>query len=183
MSQTFEYALDLRLVAMARRFAEQIMETRPRDQLIDREGDPYIERWYLVRKSTVPGNSPAGHFGDAVPPIPSEFENLYLHRYIRADTEEPHCHPWSNATLVLKGWYDEQIWRDGKLIETLRRKVGDAVIRRADEVHAIVKVEPGTISAFATLRKERDWGFHTAEGFIPWADFRTWKQSKEPATV
>lgn len=181
MSQTFEYALDLRLVGMARRFAENLMETRPRDQLIEREGDPYIERWYLARKGKVPGNSARGDFSDEVPLIPSELENIYLHRYVRADAEEPHCHPWANATLVLKGWYDEQIWRDGQLVETIHRKVGDAVLRRADEVHAIVAVEPGTISAFATLPKERDWGFHTADGFIPWPEFREWKRSKAAA--
>ncbi len=160
-------------------FADWVIASRDRNQMIDRDdGDPYIDRWYLARKATVPGVSPPGHFLDHVAPIASEIENLYLHRYARADREEPHCHPWPNATLVISGWYDEQVFEDGEAVAVRRRLPGDIVIRRASDVHAIVNFAPGTLSFFATLPKERDWGFHTAEGFIPWADFRAWKSTR-----
>lgn len=165
--------------------AQAIMASRPRDQQIDRkdggEALPYIERWYLARKAMVPGNSPQGHFLDQVPLIPSELENLYLHRYGRGDREEPHCHPWPNATLVISGSIAEDVWVDGVMIGNRRRFPGDVVLRQSHHVHAITAVSPGTITLFATLPKEREWGFHTEEGFIPWADFRAWKQAREAA--
>jgi hypothetical protein len=108
-------------------------------------------------------------------------ENLYLHRYVRADVEEPHCHPWANATCVLSGWYTEDVYEAGIHVGSFRRNPGDVVIRRAGEIHAITGCAQGTISLFATMRKEREWGFHTAEGFIPWADFRAWKNARMEA--
>ncbi len=178
---TYPAAVNPQITGLLAIFAEGIMASRPRDQLIDREGDPYIERWYLARKTMVPGNNPAGSFADAVPLIPSEMENLYLHRYVRADVEEPHCHPWANATCVLAGWYTEDVYEAGVHIGSFRRNPGDVVIRRAGEIHAITGCKRGTISLFATMRKEREWGFHTAEGFIPWADFRSWKNARVAA--
>lgn len=166
-------AIDWRILFMARDFAEGVIASRPYDQLIDREGDPYIERWFLARKNMLP-DPVSGLF----PGIPSEIENLYLHRYARADREEPHCHPWPNGTLVLSGWYEEEIHTaDGVIVE--RRNPGDVVLRQAEEVHAIVATGPNTISLFATMPKCRDWFFHTAEGLIPWQDFRAWKNAQE----
>lgn len=168
-------------IALLHSFATGVIASRERSQVIDREDDPYIDRWYLARKAMVPGVSPRGHFLDQVAPIPSELENLYLHRYSRADREEPHCHPWPNGTLVVAGWYVEQIYVDGQLIDTRIRRPGDIVLRDAEAVHAIVDVEPGTLSLFATMPKMRDWGFHTATGFVPWHEFHAFKAAQAEA--
>lgn len=175
-------AVDWRILYMLRDFAEGVIAARPYDQLIDRENSPYIERWYLARKNMVPARTDPRDYSEttAAVLIQSEIENLYLHRYARADREEPHCHPWPNATLVLFGWYDEEIHTpDGVVIE--RRNPGDVVLRNAEEVHAIIATGPNTISLFATMPKCRDWGFHTEEGLIPWQNFRAWKEARSEA--
>lgn len=169
-------------VMLLESFARGVIASRERNQMIDRDdGDTYIDRWYLARKAIVPGVSPTGHFLDQVDPIASELENLYLHRYARADREEPHCHPWPNATCVIYGWYEEQVFIGGKLVAEHIRRPGDVVLRDASDVHAIVDCLPGTLSLFATMPKQRDWGFHTAAGFIPWAQFRDWKREQAQA--
>lgn len=175
--QTVLSAVDWRILGMLNTFAASVIGSRGYNQLIDREGDSYIERWFLLRKNII-GQVESGHtlFGL---PIPSEIENLYLHRYVRADVEEPHCHPWPNATLLLSGWYDEDIHAADGTVTRERRHPGDIVLRDANEIHAIVATGPGTISLFATAPKMRDWGFHTEAGFIPWQDFRAWKQAQE----
>lgn len=169
-------AVDWRILQMLQSFAETVIASRPFNQLIEREGDPYIERWFLLRKNII-GDRESGHTLLGLP-IPSEIENLYLHRYVRADVEEPHCHPWPNATLVLSGWYEEEVHAADGTVTRERRNPGDVVLRDASEVHAIVATGPNTISLFATAPKMRDWGFHTEAGFIPWQDFRAWKQAQ-----
>ncbi len=178
--QTVLSGIDWRILGMLQTFAVNVMATRPYSQLIDREGDPYIERWYLARKNLIPQRPDPRDYVEqsAAELIPSEIENLYLHRYVRADVEEPHCHPWPNATLLLSGWYDEDIHAKNGLILRERRHPGDIVLRDANEIHAIVATGPGTVSLFATAPKMRDWGFHTEAGFIPWQDFRAWKNAQ-----
>ena len=115
-----------------------VIASRPADEVINRQGLPYMERWHLVRASA----------GVAL-------GNLYVHRFVRDDDEDLHCHPWTSTSFLLRGQYVEKtdeghkIWNAG------------AVIHRLPETrHAIVKVQPGTITLFATGPKTRDWGFY-----------------------
>jgi hypothetical protein len=125
------------------------MERFRPDEIIERYGSPFFERWYLCRKSE------------------GEVENRYLHRFLRSDFEDPHDHPWSNESVVLAGSYTE-CWQRSPSdpIGYGTRKPGQVVARNAELIHCITQVEPGTITLFVTGRKSRGWGFWTKNGFV-----------------
>jgi hypothetical protein len=127
------------------------------DEVIHRgvRREPYMERWHLLRKNPQSG-----------------IENIYLHRFIRDDTEDLHDHPWANASCVLHGKYVEQSWSlDGRRTDT--RSAGDIVMRSAEERHAITGIEVGTITLFVTGPKVREWGFWLASGFMHWREYHS----------
>lgn len=160
------------LLQLVAGFCVGIMDARPPNQQIGRTGSPYLDRWYLARKAFVPENSGPPDFADLNVLMPSELENLYLHAYHRGDADEPHDHPWPNASLVVRGWYRENVHTlDGQLLATVTRRPGDIVLRSAQAIHAILETSDDCLSLFATLPKERDWGFWTADGFVPWRQF------------
>lgn len=172
---------DSRLVAFATEWAEGVMDRRPWNEVIERHGSPYIERWFLGRKVMVPTAvasrsrvAAVGPEADDPTPLPSEIENLYLHRYLRNDFEDQHCHPWPNGSLVVRGGIVEQV---GVARYTLLP--GDVVFRPANQRHAIIEVEPGTITLFGTGQKEREWGFwpliNGVPTFVHHTAYRQWK--------
>jgi hypothetical protein len=172
-TRSFTRAVPDGLLSMVQRFCDGVIASRPPNQEIGRHNSPYIERWFLARKGMVPEHSVTPDFFDHAPFIASELENIYLHRYKRGDADEPHDHPWPNASLLVHGYYRETIYTTaGKQVETVVRWPGDIVVRSARSVHAIEETSPNCLSLFATLRKEREWGFHTADGFVPWREFR-----------
>jgi hypothetical protein len=175
------------LIPLLVTFARCIIGGRRCDEVIRRHSSPYMERWYLARKAMIPqfhssdliafkGPEESGLL--SAPIIASELENLYIHRYLRSDAEERHCHPWPNASLVLRGWYIEDTPEGQR-----KRMPGDIVLRKAEQAHAIVEVQPGTLTMFATGQKVREWGFHTDEGWIHHGDFRAWKNAREGVEV
>lgn len=172
--QSSMFIRDEQMLALLLANAQAVIASRPPDQIIRRgDGDePYMERWHIVRH-----NTEAGEIGP----------NHYIHRFVRSDAEEQHDHPWANTSVVLHGSYFEEVPAipdDGSLpLEglppaRLLRRAGDVVSREAKDVHAIRDVEPGTITLFVTGPKERDWGFHTEAGWIPWRQFRAWKDGQ-----
>jgi quercetin dioxygenase-like cupin family protein len=153
------------------------MLTRSREpnQIIARgEGkDPYLFRWMLGRKMAVPmiDNGKADGLENATW-VPSEIENVFLHKFIRSDEEDPHSHPWGNTTLVVSGNYDEDVYilEDGKraFIGRFTRNTGDVVVRSPNAIHAIVRTSEDCMTLFVTGPKEQDWGFYIGQSdFIP----------------
>lgn len=170
--RSFPRGVDPVLLHLIEAFCVSIMDSRPPNQDIGRLGSPYIDRWYLARKATVPERSEPPEFGDSLLLVPSEMENLYLHRYHRGDADEPHDHPWPNASLLVRGWYRESIYDlDSNLLGDITRVPGDVVLRSANSIHAILETSDNCLSLFATFPKCREWGFWTADGFIPWREF------------
>jgi hypothetical protein len=155
------------IVSMAA-MAGHLIGSRKPDEVIGRgvEDTPYMERWFLQR---------AGIGG-----CPESEGNRYIHRFLQSDAEDPHCHPWDSVTTVLKGAYEERcgwVGRDmtpawGKLPYTRNLRAGDRVARKATDIHAILRVAPGTVTLFETGPKVREWGFYTEEGFVHHKDYR-----------
>lgn len=73
----------------------KFLEARGRKRIVyDRvDNEPYLERYYLFLKDR------GEHF-----PF-----NVFLHRFLKSDSDDLHDHPWPFATLILKGGYWE--WR------------------------------------------------------------------------
>lgn len=163
-------------------FASSIIEQRPPTEVIERNNSLYIDRWHLARKAIVPKHVDPYAAVEAIGQIASELENLYLHRYHRADRDEPHDHPWPNASLVLSGWYREDVYRDGRYVGWFHRPPGMLVLRESGAVHAITEVAEGTISLFATLPKERAWGFLIDGRIMPWREHKALREGRSAQT-
>lgn len=164
MLQVYPEALPPPLLAMALGHAQDVMQQSAPDEIIGRDGktssnDPYLERWHLLR-------SGGGH--------------IYLHRFLRSDPEDLHDHPWPNCSIVLHGRYVENSWSlDGSRRET--RNPRDIVVRAPEDRHAIVGVQPGTVTLFITGQKVREWGFWMGGTFVHHREYRARKNRQEAA--
>lgn len=141
-------------------YADFLIASSQPDEVIERDGDPFFERWYVARKADGP------------------VENAYIHRFLRSDREEPHDHPWRNHSLVLKGSYVELTFDQQGNFTKRQLLAGQSAGRDATAIHSIEAVEPGTITFFTTGPKIREWGFWTSEGWIHWSRFRAWKEAR-----
>lgn len=163
---------NMMMVRLMQGWADAEMARRPPDEIIARNGSPYIMRWYVMRHDPAKGE---------VGP------NVYLHRFERSDSEEPHCHPFDNVSVVLRGAYREETTPaplslpldPGPVLSSWRFE-GDVISREASEIHAIREVDPGTISLFLTGPKVRDWGFYEGAVFIPHQQFRAALADRQP---
>jgi hypothetical protein len=149
-------------------WASSIVEARAPNETIDRQG-PYIERWYLARKAMVPliGGPAAEDTMLSRALIPSEIENVYIHRYLRSDAEDAHDHPWDNVTIVLAGEVVEETPAGTQVLLP-----GAIVLRVAEQLHAIRSVRADTLTLFVTLQKRREWGFFGTHGWVGWRHYR-----------
>ena len=124
--------------------------------IMDRVNDePYLERYYIFLKDR------------------TWFPfNLFLHKFLKGDPDEPHDHPWNYFTIILKGGYWEwipQFNNQGEKIGELAhwRGVGHFRICGARSYHRI-EIDPSveTWTLFMPMRKRRDWGFLTRKGWV-----------------
>ena len=167
------------LLLLLHDFALGVINSRQPNEII-RRGTPYMERWMIGRKMAVPtfvasrSRLDEECRADDQTPMPTEVENAFLHRFLRNDAESQHCHPWWNFSLVLRGRYVEEV-AGGDRFE---RRPGGWVWRDAHDRHAIVEVEPGTISLFVTGPKEREWGFWPdGDTFVHHTEWTAWRHA------
>jgi len=96
----------------------------------------------------------------------SRFFSILIHQFWASDPDHYHDHPWSNITWVLRGGYWEGS-ADGKV--NYRRK-GFKRYRNAELFHRISigeHAEGEAWTLFIHLKRKRDWGFLTPEGWLP----------------
>ena len=135
----------------------------------------YLRRFYLFRSSWIGKN-----FGD-----------LYLHKIYRSDDDkDPHDHPWSFRTFVLKGGYTDEGWQftdvDGTGNGYRRRKsVWDEKVsapatrfRHRKHIHRVLLTDdkPAWTLVFTTgytrdAKGNADWRFITEERAVPWREY------------
>ncbi len=115
------------------------MKARGSWKVISRDGDPYMERYYLLR---------VGPYA------------LFLHRFWRSDPDGVHDHPWNFWRLIVRGYYHEQ-----SLDGILRRyNAGNLMFSQAERMHAVriaddMRGEVWTL--FFHGKRWRAWGFIT----------------------
>ena len=117
--------------------------------VMDRQdNEPYLERYYIFLKDRK-------HF-----PF-----NVFIHKFLKSDPDDVHDHPWSYATIILKGGYYE--WtpnfnsQGAKIGETRYwRGPGHFRICSANSYHRI-ELEEGTDcwTMFMPGPQRREWGF------------------------
>jgi hypothetical protein len=98
---------------------------------------------------------------------PKWFLGLRLHHIVRSDADpELHDHPFSFATLILRGGYTEQL-ADGT---RTRHGPGSVLFRSAEVLHRLDLDKPAwTVVLRGPIR--RSWGFMTRIGWMPWQRF------------
>lgn len=122
--------------------------------ILDRDSaEPYLERYYLFLKDR-----------DRFP------FNVFVHKFLKSDPDEPHDHPWPYFTLILRGGYWEwipQFNEQGKMTCEIGKWRGPGHFRfcSAKSFHRI-EVDPGidTFTLFIPGPKQREWGFLTRVG-------------------
>lgn len=124
------------------------------------ENQPYLERYYLFLKDR-----------DRFP------FNVFLHKFLKSDGDDPHDHPWPYATLILKGGYWEWIplfdQQNRMITETaVWRGAGSFRISRASSFHRI-ELDPNVEcwTLFMPGMRCRDWGFWVKNHWVQWQQY------------
>ena len=134
----------------------QWMERRGSYRMIERDGEDYLERYFIYRGPLI---------------------SIYIHRIWASDADDLHCHPWWNFSLILKGSYFEH-FLDGTC---KHRKKGAFVFRDARSLHRLelpYKSSGSTWSLFVKFKNIRKWGFLTPSGWVAAEDY-----DKQPVEI
>jgi hypothetical protein len=128
--------------------------------------EPYLERYYLFLKDR--DNFPF---------------NIFLHKFLKSDPDDVHDHPWSYATLILKGGYWEWVpqfnskgERCGEIAHW--RRPGHFRVSEANSYHRI-ELDPAITcwTLFMPGRKQREWGFLTKGKWVQWQQYLATRQN------
>jgi hypothetical protein len=130
------------------------------------ENEPYLERYYLFLKER------------------NRFPfNVFLHKFLKSDPDDVHDHPWSYATLILKGGYWEWIPQFNSAGEKIGevaawRGPGHFRISPANSYHRI-ELDPAVTAwtLFMPGVKQRDWGFLVRNQWIQWEEYLKQRKS------
>jgi hypothetical protein len=130
------------------------------------ENEPYLERYYLFLKER------------------NRFPfNVFLHKFLKSDPDDVHDHPWSYATLILKGGYWEWIPQFNSAGEKIGevaawRGPGHFRISPARSYHRI-ELDPAVTawSLFMPGPKQRDWGFLVRNQWVQWEEYLKQRKS------
>ena len=130
------------------------------------ENEPYLERYYLFLKER------------------NRFPfNVFLHKFLKSDPDDVHDHPWSYATLILKGGYWEWIPQFNSAGEKIGevaawRGPGHFRISPASSYHRI-ELDPAVTAwtLFMPGPKQRDWGFLVRNKWVQWEQYLKQRKS------
>ncbi len=130
------------------------------------ENEPYLERYYLFLKER------------------NRFPfNVFLHKFLKSDPDDVHDHPWSYATLILKGGYWEWIPQFNSAGEKIGevaawRGPGHFRISPARSYHRI-ELDPAVTAwtLFMPGVKQKDWGFLVRNQWIQWEEYLKQRKS------
>lgn len=163
--------------------------------------DVYMRRFWLFNPyATEDGARAAG--SDAAPRrswwremLPS----VRIHHIKRADQDRHlHSHPWNARTIILKGWYEEERYRDETALGAVKRQIpthavfANQALREVriagytgrllfGQYHRITKVpRDGVWTLFITWRKRGSWGFDVDGHKVPWREYLAQQSEEQP---
>lgn len=145
---------------------QKIMDSRQPDFVIGDRSDPYLRRWWAIRRNSI--------------------FNIYIHEFMQSDIDRAlHDHPFASLSIAIRGEMREvylKRYRDPEFdlpfrrawshIETVRNvRPGEIIYRQAAFAHRMVVPEPGAVTIFITGPRIREWGFRCPNGWVPWRQF------------
>jgi len=136
--------------------------------IMDRvDNQPYLERYYVFLRDR-----------EWFP------FNIFVHKFLKSDTEDVHDHPWPVLTVILRGGYWEwtpQFDEKGQKAGEIARWCGPGSFRwaRAHQYHR-VELDPDVEcwTLFCPGPKQRDWGFLVKNKWIQWEQYLATRSSK-----
>jgi hypothetical protein len=156
--------------------------------IYDRAGvSPYLSRWYLIGRPTMPnGSHPFTEDGSPKEGIldPDRPFAIFLHKFHRGDDDlELHNHPWAwSMAIVLSGGYREERRRGapetGGCVFVRDVRPPAINIIHHDTFHRVELLEKDAWSIFVAGTREKGWGFWNRSSgvFTPWREFITKKR-------
>ena len=132
-------------------------------------------KWaFFKRYDIVDGSNPEKVYLTRWRLLQTPWFGIFLHKLNRPDSDRAlHDHPWNFVSLILKGGYDEKRpcfcgWKSCEFSPiTTTRSVGSFAYRKAEDLHAIVKLwRIPTWTLIIIGRHRRDWGFQTEKGWV-----------------
>lgn len=99
---------------------------------------------------------------------------MVVHRFLGRDLDDPHNHSGLSLSVVLGGRGVETYYRpDGSILKTCVRRAGQVVFRSQSVIHRLdSSPDNPLVSLFILLPRGLDWGFFTANGFVPGSAYR-----------
>jgi len=130
---------------------------------IGAEGDPYLDRLRIVQ---------------------TPWFGIYLHHIHRPDADrDPHDHPWTFASLVLAGSYEETVWPDKRCrytYVTRKRRRFTVARTRLKSAHMITRIDGLLWTLVLTGPRRHHWGFWTPDGFTEWEKYVSRNENVKP---
>jgi hypothetical protein len=100
---------------------------------------------------------------------------VMLHRIHTPDLDrDPHDHPWPFASLILRGWYTEELWDTADIASGSRHRIRSrwsVKTIRLSQAHKIRAVGEGLLTLVITGRRQGSWRFWTETGPVDWRDY------------
>lgn len=117
--------------------------------------------------------------------IQTPWFGVYLHDIYEPDGDrDPHNHPWSFISIVLRGSYAERVYNDPvnkrqHWIPRRHRRFSAHCMGRVS-AHRIIYAEPGLKTLILTGARHSDgWGFFKEDGsYIPWQKYEELQQAE-----
>lgn len=108
--------------------------------------------------------------------IQTPWFGVYLHDIHEPDSgRDPHDHPWTFVSIVLRGGYLEHLWTHpiGDPLGVARLHHNRWSVHRMQRQHAhrIVLCDPGTKTLVLTGPRRGNWGFYTPHGWVAWDQY------------
>jgi hypothetical protein len=131
-------------------------------------------RWALWSRMTIPCENGLMYLA-RLRIIQTPWFGIYLHDIYEPDAaRDPHNHPWSFVSIVLRGSYTELLWPDAEhawwiVRQTHRRWSIHRMSRQS--AHRIAYAAPGLKTLILTGPRRSNWGFFTPAGFVPWQQY------------
>lgn len=131
--------------------------------------------WAFMKWMDIPSNVNVGYvYLRRLRVVQVPWAGIYLHFIFEPDADrDPHNHPRQFWSMILRGSYEELVYKNVRLPErhwSVTRWRWPRFSRHhmpLDWAHRIIKIEPGTVSLLLVGRRRQPWGFFTADGFVP----------------